>query len=91
MVGGRARGRRTHPGRPVRVALHLGEDQVARLVLAGPRTRHPGRFLPRSSLVAAKMPGGRPPAGRRTAPRSPRASSGRASGRSDEGKRRGGG
>lgn len=75
MVGGRARarGRRTHPGGPVRVALHLGEDQVSRFVLAGPRTRHPGRSLGRWSLVAAKMPGGRPSAGRRTAPRSLRA------------------
>lgn len=77
MVGGRARarGRRTHPGGPVRVALHLGEDQVSRFVLAGPRTRHPGRSPGRWSLVAAKMPGGRPSAGRRTAPRSLRASS----------------
>lgn len=76
-MGGRARarGRRTHPGGPVRVALHFGEDQVSRFVLAGPRTRHPVGSPARWSLVAAKMPGGRPSAGRRTAPRFPRASS----------------
>lgn len=94
MVGGRARarGRRTHPGGPVRVALHLGEDQVSRFVLAGPRTRHPGRSPARRSLAAAKMLGGRPSAGRRNRaalPAGPRAE--RSSGRSDEGERRGSG
>jgi translation initiation factor IF-2 len=51
----RARGP-THPGGPVRVALHLGEHQVARFVLAGPRTRHRGRSPSRSSLSPPPPP-----------------------------------
>lgn len=47
----------------VRVALHLGEDRVACLVLAGLWTCHPCRSPSWSFLGARKMAGGRPYSG----------------------------
>lgn len=50
-AGGPARGRRTHPGRPVRVALHLGEHQVPGL--EGVRHAGGGKPRPREAAEAA--------------------------------------
>ena len=46
-----------NPSGLVQVVLHLGEDQVACLVLMGLWTRHPGRSPSWSFLGAEKIPG----------------------------------